>query len=224
MYLVFGQFQQSLSSLKALRAAPRAADMKVQNEMTIRARFVELLYALGAFKEAAERIKAIINEPDRADGQHGGRNHRADQSSARVVRLSGPSRAAPRACERAPPDRALKERRAQLGVLRLQRATARRAIRLASIPGNLLRVARPYMSDLMPWYGVDMAQVLGTGVVSQIVDQAKQTETRVSTDCLTPISMRFCLRVCGGGGDRLGAIEQGLSLLKRLPKEPDCFG
>ena len=42
MYLVFGEFQKCLSSLKALRAAPREADMKVQNEMVIKARFVEL--------------------------------------------------------------------------------------------------------------------------------------------------------------------------------------
>ena len=42
MYLVFGEFQKCLSSLKALRGAPREADMKVQNEMVIKARFVEL--------------------------------------------------------------------------------------------------------------------------------------------------------------------------------------
>ena len=40
--------------------------MKVQNEMVIKARFVELLYALGAFEEATLRAKQIIEEPDRA--------------------------------------------------------------------------------------------------------------------------------------------------------------
>ena len=118
---------------------------------------------------------------------------------------------------------ALKERRAQLGVLRLQRTTARQAIRLASIPGNLLRVTRPFMSDLMPWYGVDMAQVLGTGVVSQIVDQAKQTETEFRPIAHAYLDA-FLSEDVWRGGDKLGAIEQGLSLLKRLPKETAYFG
>ena len=219
MYLVFGQFQQSLSSLKALRAAPRAADMKVQNEMTIRARFVELLYALGAFKEAAERIKAIINEPDRAGMVSTAAetieltNHLLAWSVYQARQEQHRERASAR-----PLLDSIKERRAQLDLIRLKRTTARQAIRLASIPGNLLRVTRPYMSDLMPWYGVDMAQVLGTGVVSQIVAQAKQTETEFQPVAHAYLDA-FLTENEWRTGDRLTAIEQGLSLLKRLPKD-----
>jgi len=66
MYLVSGQFQQSLSALKALRAAPRPPHLRVQNEMVIRARFVELLLALGEFDEAELRVREILAAPDRA--------------------------------------------------------------------------------------------------------------------------------------------------------------
>ena len=49
VYLISGDFQKSVSALKALRAAPRTPRMALQNEMLIRGRFVELLLALGAF-------------------------------------------------------------------------------------------------------------------------------------------------------------------------------
>ena len=218
MYLVFGQFQQSLS-LPERCGQHRMSRRHEGTEMTIRARFVELLYALGAFKEAAERIKAIINEPDRAGMVSTAAetieltNHLLAWSVYQARQEQHRERASAR-----PLLDSIKERRAQLDLIRLKRTTARQAIRLASIPGNLLRVTRPYMSDLMPWYGVDMAQVLGTGVVSQIVAQAKQTETEFQPVAHAYLDA-FLTENEWRTGDRLTAIEQGLSLLKRLPKD-----
>ncbi|MEZ4465587.1 MAG: hypothetical protein R3F43_14210, partial [bacterium] len=66
VYLIQGEFQKSLSALEELRKIKRTPDERIQNEMTIKGRLVELLFALGQLDEAATRSTEIMRQPDRA--------------------------------------------------------------------------------------------------------------------------------------------------------------
>ncbi|MBV71863.1 MAG: hypothetical protein CMH52_11080 [Myxococcales bacterium] len=218
MYLVFGEFQQSLSALKALRMAPRTADMKVQNEMVIRARFVELLHALGAFEQAAVRAQEIIDEPDRAGMVSTAAEtiELTNQILAWSVLNARQEQHRERASARPFLD-ALSERKEQLKLVRTKRSVARQAIRLASIPDNLEKVIRPYMTDLMPWFGADIIQVLGHGVMSRIVDEARAKETDF-TDTAGAFLDVYIGEMAWRDDRLIDAIKAGQSLLKRLPR------
>ncbi|MEE2757411.1 MAG: tetratricopeptide repeat protein [Myxococcota bacterium] len=218
MYLVFGEFQQSLSALKALRMAPRTPDMKVQNEMVIRARFVELLHALGAFEQAAVRAQEIIDEPDRAGMVSTAAEtiELTNQILAWSVLNARQEQFRERASAR-PFFDALSERKEQFKLVRTKRSVARQAIRLASIPGNLEKVIRPYMTDLMPWFGADIVQVLGHGVMDRIIEEARVKETDFK-DTASAFLDAYIGEMAWRDGRYIDAIKSGQSLLKRIPK------
>ncbi len=218
MYLVFGEFQQSLSALKALRMAPRTPDLKVQNEMVIRARFVELLHALGAFEQAAVRAQEIIEEPDRAGMVSTAAEtiELTNQILAWSVLNARQEQYRERASARPFLD-AIIERKEQFKLVRTKRAVARQAIRLASIPGNLEKVTRPYMTDLMPWFGADIIQVLGHGVMGQVIEEARSKETDFK-DTASAFLDSYIGEMAWRDDRLIDAIKAGQNLLKKLPK------
>ena len=219
MYLVFGEFQKCLSSLKALRSAPREADMKVQNEMVIKARFVELLYALGAFEEAALRAEQIIEEPDRAG---------MVSASAETVELTNNLLAWTVFAGRIEMLDEMISARSFVGGLPLriaqQRVAAtrwrakREAMRLAAMPGVLIKAVRPYYTDSMPWYGGNLGEILGHGVIAKAMEEAEAVEK----DFPEKIELIFQAHrgeTAWRDGELATAIAMGNRLLKDLPKE-----
>jgi tetratricopeptide (TPR) repeat protein len=218
MYLVFGEFQQCLSSLKALREAPQSADMKVQNEMVIRARFVELLLALGAFEQAEIRAKQIIDAPDRAGMVSTAAEtiELTNQILAWSVLNARLEQLRERISARKTFD-AVDDTTAKYKLIGTRRSVARQAIRLASLKGNFIKVLRPYLTDLMPWFGGDIIHIFGTGTVKKAVAEAGDVERELND------TARLFLKVYLGEtawveGREKAAIEMGNDLLKRLPK------
>ena len=55
VYLMLGQFQNALSAITTLRRTKQSRRLQLQNEMLIRSRVVELLYAMGRFDDAWKR-------------------------------------------------------------------------------------------------------------------------------------------------------------------------
>ena len=219
MYLVFGEFQKCLSSLKALRRAPRDGDMKVQNEMVIKARFVELLYALGAFEEAAVRAEQIIEEPDRAgmvsasaetvemtnnvlawsvfDAQHEMLN---EMISARSLLGS------------------ISLRIKQQKIKAMQWRARRESIRLGAMPELVTKTVRPYYTDVMPWYGGNLISIFGDGVLSKAMTEARALESEYTKD-VDLIFGAYRGEASWRNGDDDEAISAGEMLLERLPKD-----
>ena len=219
MYLMFGEYQQSLASLKALRATPRAPDMRVQNEMVIRARFVELLLALGSFNEAELRAHQIIQAPDRAG---------MVSASAEMLELSNNILAWSVFNARV---NQLRERVAtrpfwdslqlRLDVSRVELArwrAEREARRLAGTGQVLVKHVRPYYTDVMPWYGGDMVAIFGTGVISKGIDEAQAREEGYPEMAKTFLDALHGERAWRAG-EWSAARRYGGRLLTALPKE-----
>jgi hypothetical protein len=219
MYLVFGEFQKCLSSLKALRAAPRDGDMRVQNEMVIKARFVELLYALGAFEEATIRARQVIEEPDRAgmvstsaetveltnnvlawsvfDARH---EMLEEMISARPFMTSIPLRVS------------------QQKISAIRWRARREAMRLGAMPDLITKTVRPYYTDVMPWYGGAMLSIFGEGVISKAMLESRQLERDYTKD----VDLFFDAyrgESAWRRADLTAASTIGHALLKRLPKD-----
>lgn len=220
MYLVFGEFQQSLSALEALRRVPRPPDLRVQNEMVIRARFVELLLALGQFDEAETRVREILAAPDRAG---------MISASSEIVELSnallGYSVFTARLHQ-------LREQAAVRplfeGIARHYEAekiaaarwrTARDATRLAALPELLHKHVRPYYTDVMPWYGTDMLALFGAGVMRQAIEEVRAIETDYPAEAGAFLDA-YLAELAWREGDFDDALRRGESVLLRLPKEP----
>mgnify|MGYP006093162289 CR=1 FL=1 len=177
VFLVMGEFQKALSSLKELRAMPRTIGVRLQNETMIRARFVELLLALGDFGKAAVRARKIVEAPDRAG---------IDSRAAELIEMGNNILAWS----------ALNARKNQIeeriqarsfwdGMGDRQRALMlkfelwtieRRILRLAAMKNVLVRTMRPYLTDVMPWYGIDMAYILGRGITESAMEEALAIE------------------------------------------------
>lgn len=220
MYLVFGEFQQSLSALEALRKVPRPPDLRVQNEMVIRARFVELLLALGQFEEAETRVREILAAPDRAG---------MISASSEIVELSNTllgysvftarehqlrERVAVR-----PLMESLPLRYAAETVAAARWRTARDATRLAALPGLLHKHVRPYYTDVMPWYGADMLTLFGAGVMRQAIEEVRAIETDYPAPAGAFLDA-YLAELAWREGDLGAALRLGDDALARLPKEP----
>ncbi|MEE2786766.1 MAG: tetratricopeptide repeat protein [Myxococcota bacterium] len=220
MYLVFGEFQKSLASLKALRATPRAPDMRIQNETVIKARFVELLYALGAFEDALTRVEQIIDAPDRMGMESVATEIREtvnnilawSVANARVEQLTEMKSA-----------RALwpgiKLEMEIQRVKKIRWEAARQVRRLATFPNVLMRTTRPYFTNVMPWFGGDMLTILGAGVMTKAIDEAKSVEKHYRKTA----NLFFDALTAEGhwrAGEWAKANRMAERLLVQLPKEP----
>ncbi|MCA9546257.1 MAG: hypothetical protein KC613_17755 [Myxococcales bacterium] len=177
VHLIQGRYQQSLSAIKELRKQPRTPDVRVQNEMDIRARLTELLYAMGQHEQAEKRVREIIARPDRAG---------LTSASAENIRLANHTlfhavitARIHQQAERAAVRNLLGSWEArwqaqQLGTLRFEHA--RQAMKLAAEPQLVVDMVRPYYTDTMPWYSATLIDMLGTGVIQGMVRQARQME------------------------------------------------
>lgn len=220
MYLVFGQFQQSLSSLKALRKAYRPPHLRVQNEMVIRARFVELLLALGQFDEAEVRVREILAAPDRAG---------MISASSEIVELSNALLGYSVLDARYQQLREYASARAFVPAVRVRLAAeamaaarwraAREATRLAALPETLHKHVRPYYTDVMPWYGADMLAVFGGGVMRKAIAEVRAVETDVP-EVAGAFLDAYLAELEWREGRDADAITHGEDVLRRLPPEP----
>lgn len=174
VYLIQGEFQKSLSALEELRKVPRTPDERIQNEMTIKGRLVELLYALGQLDEAAQRTTEIMRQPDRAG---------TTSASPESIELANA------VLHWAVLDARLEVLRERAAVRTLQDAfeiwneirslllerwqTRRLAIRLSTLDHLLIDTVSPYYSDVMPWYAGAMIEMLGRGLVTKVATAAR---------------------------------------------------
>ncbi len=220
MYLVFGQFQQSLSALKALRAAPRPPHLRVQNEMVIRARFVELLLALGQFDEAEIRVREILAAPDRA-GMISAASEIVELSNA-LLGYSVLTARYHQLLERASARSVWPAIRTRLEAEQIAASrwrAAREATRLAALPETLRKHVRPYYTDVMPWYGADMLAVFGGGVLRKAIAEVRALETDYP-DAAGAFLDGYLAELTWREGDYAEAIAAGEAALKALPQEP----
>lgn len=174
IYLLQGKFQQALSAVKELRKVPRAPDLRVQNEMDIRARLTELLFALGQLPAAEDRVSEIVARPDRAG---------MTSASSENIRLANLTLYAAVMTAR---ERQHLERAAIRGFfggfderLTAQRKAAarweqvREAVKLAAHPYLLVDMVRPYYTDVLPWYSPILIDMLGEGVLAAALREAR---------------------------------------------------
>ena len=145
--------------------------MRIQNEMVIKARFVELLHALGAFEEAFTRIEQIMDAPDRTG---------MVSASSETVELSN-NIAWSVANARLEQIKELQSARPFWAHMQMElnarksaiRAGALKARRLSALPDVLIKTTRPYLTDVMPWYGGDLIPILGEGVMTKSIKEAR---------------------------------------------------
>ena len=174
VYLAEGEFQKSLSALEKLRQTPREPNQRIQNEMTIKGRLAELLYALGQFEQAVDRTHEIMRHPDRAG---------TTSASEESIELSN---AVLHAAVLGGRIEQLRERAAVRGFgaaldvwsdmqsLILERwHIKRRGIRLGALESLLIDIVSPYYTDVMPWYGAAMIDLFGEGVILKMVAAAR---------------------------------------------------
>ena len=220
MYLVFGQFQQSLSALKALRGVPRPPHLRVQNEMVIRARFVELLLALGQFDEAEIRVREILAAPDRA-GMISAASEIVELSNA-LLGYSVLTSRYHQLLERASARTFWPAVRTRLDAERIAASrwrAAREATRLAALPKTLRKHVRPYYTDVMPWYGADMLAVFGGGVLRKAIAEVRALETDFPAVAGAFLDA-YLAELTWREGDFAEAIVAGEAALGSLPEEP----
>lgn len=220
MHLVFGAYQQSLSALEALRAVPRPPDLRVQNETVIRARFVELLLALGQFDEAEPRVREILAQPDRA-GMISASSEIVELSNALLgyaVFTARMHQLEERAAVR-PLMAGLSVRYEGETIAAARWRTARDAKRLAALPELLHKHVRPYYTDVMPWYGLDMLDIFGAGVMRQAVEEVRAIETDYP-EAAGAFLDAYLAELAWREGDYQDAIRRGDDVLARLPDDP----
>ena len=177
VYLLEGKYQKSIAALQELRKIPRPADLRVQNEMMIKGRLVELLLALGQIEEADERVRPIVESPDRA-GMTSASEENLKLANA-VLFWSVLTARIEQMRERI----AVRDLlpgfwlRGQLQALEASRWEVRRsALRLAADGTLLLDIVRPYYTDLLPWYSGGLSAMLGEGLIDQVVTEARVLE------------------------------------------------
>ncbi|MGK0359135.1 MAG: tetratricopeptide (TPR) repeat protein [Bradymonadia bacterium] len=174
VYLAEGEFQKSLSALEKLRQTPREPNQRIQNEMTIKGRLAELLYALGQFKQAADRTHEIMRHPDRA-GTTSASEESIELSNA-VLHAAVVSGRLEQLRERAGVrgfGRTLDVWSAMQSLMVERWQIKRRAIRLGALESLLVDIVSPYYTDVMPWYGAAMIDLFGEGVILKMVAAAR---------------------------------------------------
>jgi len=217
--LIMGRFQQSLSALKLLQEQPREGRLRVQNEMQIKGRAVELLYALGQFKEALIRVEEIIDNPDRQGTTSVSAENFALANALlhQTVISGGLERMRERVAARKIWERF--ELMEELKESRLSRWEKRRmALRLAAQPRLLRDMIRPYFTDVMPWYAGEMILLFGAGLMSAAIEDARAHEPDFA-----PLPGAYLDALEAELAWRQGEHEEALQLskaaLQNLPKD-----
>lgn len=217
VYLIQGEFQKSLSALEKLRKVPREPNQRIQNEMTIKGRLAELLFALGQFEEAVVRTTEIMRNPDRA-GTTSASKENIELSNAvlHAAILDGRIEQ-------------LRERAAVRGIggaldvwsdireLMVERwQVRRRAIRLSTLEELLIDIVSPYYTDLMPWYSGGMLNLFGDGVIRKMVELARARDVDYP-DRAEGFYEAILGELAWRGNDHAVAMSHGQKALELLP-------
>lgn len=218
VYLAEGEFQKSLSALEKLRKTPREPNQRIQNEMTIKGRLAELLYALGQFEQAADRTHEIMRAPDRAG---------TTSASEESIQLSN---AVLHAAVLGGRIEQLRERAAVRGFgaaidvysdlqsLLVERWHVKRtAIRLGALETLLIDIVSPYYTDVMPWYGAAMIDLFGEGVILKMVAAARARDVDYP-DRANGFYDATEGELAWRAGDWGKAAQLGTQALERLPE------
>ncbi|MBU0550688.1 hypothetical protein KKF91_22350 [Myxococcota bacterium] len=176
-HLIAGRFQPSIAAMKEVRAEPRSGQARMQNEMQIRGRFVEILYALGQLGPALERAEEIIDWPDRKGTSSISQETQmlsdlllhAAVIEARLIELR--ERFAARGLVQSV---ALYQEAQALLVSRWEKR--RMAHRLAADPTRFLDLMRPYWTDVVPWYAGISLDVFGLGATRAALAAARAVD------------------------------------------------
>lgn len=179
LYLMTGEFQKTISTLEQLRREPSDARLRSQFEMYYRSITASLLYALGQIKQAEERMKTVIETPDRVGMQSSSLENMklgytliywailtakwhqlSEQIAARDFADWGTF--------------ALIKDREMLALTLWERK--RMAINLASEQNLIVTLARPYFTEVAPWYAGVATELFGPGLVRQAVEEARIAE------------------------------------------------
>lgn len=217
VYLLSGDFQKCVAALKSLRSEPRSRRMALQNEMLIRSRFVELLYALGAFEAAWARIEQIMNKPDRS-GMVSYDMDLVEMGNLLIGYVVGQSRL--NELNEMSSIRSLSDGWSiwlERMKLKLRLISIRRTIRKIAASGpHLLRVIRPYMYENMMWYSLPLADVLGGGVMEQGLSEALAQESDLSVKA-AQILDAYRLEIAYNRGDFERVSSWGVGVVDALP-------
>lgn len=217
IYLLQAKFQQALSAIKEQRSLARPPALRVQNEMDLRGRLTELLFALGQIDVAEQRVEEIISRPDRAG---------LTSASPESIQLS--NLVLYTAVMRARQHQ-LEERAAVRGVfggfkLRLEATKKaarlweqqREAIKLAAQAPLLIDAVRPYYTDIMPWYAPALIDIFGAAVI-----RAALREARAAREDYPEKAGAYLLAFEADLAWRAGDLDEAHSLveaaLQRLP-------
>lgn len=223
MYLLVGDLQKSLSALKSLREVPREPRLRVQNEMFIRSRAVELLMALNQPEVALERAEEIIRDPDRGGN---------DSASEEIRQLEGLvlywavtelelRRLAARASAR--PLWAAITLNAKAMALSMGRWRHQRVAITLATHGTVMRdMARPYYNDALPWYSGVIATLLGDGIWQKAIDEARAEEVDFPVPAGAFLD-GFRGEIAWRAGDWDEAARLGAQALEHLPKRAALF-
>lgn len=217
VYLLSGDFQKCVAALKSLRNEPRSKRMALQNEMLIRSRFVELLYALGAFEPAWTRIEQIMNKPDRS-GMVSYDMDLIELGNLLLGYVVGHSRLIE--LEEMSSVRTFTQRWSlwkQSAVLKLRLASIARTIRkLAASGPHLIRVIRPYMYENMMWYSLPLVDILGSGVMDSALSTAQNQELDLSEKARKMFNA-FRLEIAYARGELDQVANWGRTVVDELP-------
>jgi len=218
VYLAEGAFQKAVSALKGLREAPIEKRYREQFEMGNRALLTELLYLLNQLGPAETFARDTFRMPDRTGMSSSSREEiqlgqAVTYATVLMARMEQErERAAVRGFWEALPHwEALETLRWRLWEVR------RRALRLASDGDMLAEAMRPFLHAIMPWEAGYAAPLLGEGLVSQAVAQARREDAGFPE--VTPYFDAVDGEVAWRRGALDAARELGERALKGLPRQ-----
>lgn len=220
VYLMLGQFQNALSAITTLRRTKQSRRLQLQNEMLIRSRVVELLYAMGRFDDAWKRATQIVDRPDRT-GMVSYAPELVELGHLLLAYSVGKAKSV--ALEESIATKTLWA--AKMDYLNrvlhnLKMASYRRQIRkIATQKDYLMRITRPYLYENMLWYTLVLGELLGDAIANEAVAAAIDQETDYR-DTSKALLGAFEIEQLFRNQDFEDLLDKGGDLLQKMPKEP----
>jgi hypothetical protein len=198
--------------------------MRVQFEMSNRARFAELLYALAMPEEAERRAFQAVTAPDRSGMTSSSRESLAFSNA--VLHWATLDASIEHDRERA----SVRGFMAGLGILfgewrrvLMEWERRRAAIALGSTEDNMVNAVRPYFLDVMDWYVPVLNDMLGAGVFLKAVRDACAADAGFGRQ-LDAYYDAFEGEVAWREGSIDDAVRLGESAIEGLPREARLLG
>ncbi len=177
LYLLEGSFSKSLLAFKSLISNGLSPRERVQLETTYRAMFASLLYALGRWRLALQRMRMVYEAPDRL-GVISTSKWEADawqtllywsvvDAAIEGLRELGSARSLVSSARYLWQETRLEYTRWQL---------QQKTVRLFTRPRVMQRLFRPYLTSLDVWNSWVLPRVLGPGVALKVVARVEQKD------------------------------------------------